>query len=103
MAFIEKCCKCDRVEFSLWPVCEPIDDEWQPYTCTKCVDHKNEIEKTKCFVALYRMRIPPEVFEFVYTETLTAVGLPPQMSEISTCGKPVATSAWSPIHAKRHL
>ena len=69
MAFISKCCICDCMKFNWWQVFEPIDNEWQPCTCTKCVDQKNIVWKTKCVVSLYKMRIPREVFEFATQKT----------------------------------
>ena len=68
MRFIEKCDSCNNKEFSWWPVFEPVEEEWQEYTCTRCIDHKNKIEQIKWFVALHRMRIPPEVFDYMYLE-----------------------------------
>ena len=68
MALMNKCDRCDRMEFYWWPAHEPIDDEWRPYICTKCIDQKKEVTRIGWFVALHRMRFPPEVFDFIYPE-----------------------------------
>ena len=46
-----------------------IEEKMQEYTCSRCIDHKNKVEPIKEFVALHMMRIPPEVFEYMYLET----------------------------------
>ena len=66
MTFIEKCHSCNNKEFSGWPVFEPVEEEWQEYTCTRCIDYRNKIENIKCFVSLHGMRMPPEVFDYLY-------------------------------------
>ena len=68
ITFIKECDKCNNKEFSWWLVYEPIEEKMQEYTCSRCIDHKNKVEKIKGFVALHRMRIPPEVFEYMYLE-----------------------------------
>ena len=68
ITFIEKRDRCSNKEFSWWPVFETVEEEWQEYTCTRCIDHNNNIEKIKWFVSLHTMRIPPEVFDYMYPE-----------------------------------
>ena len=68
MTFMEKCDRWNNKEFRWCFFYEPIEEEWQQYTCTKCIDHKNKVENIKWFVALHRMRIPPEVFQYMCVE-----------------------------------
>ena len=68
MTFIKTCDRCNSKEFSWWLVFKQSEEEWQEYTCMRCIDHNNKIEKIKWFVSLHRMRIPPEVFDYMYLE-----------------------------------
>ena len=65
ITFIETCDTCNNKEFYWWSVFGPVEDKWQEYTCTRCIDSSNRTEKIKWFVSLYRMRMPPEVFDYL--------------------------------------
>ena len=69
LTLIETCDKCNNKEFYWWPVFEPIENKWQEYTCTRCIDSSNRTEKIKWFVSLYRMRMSPDVFDYFYLQT----------------------------------